>query len=163
MIHSLLNRIALSSHASRTITYALASHLAYVLFFAAVILIYAQDSIKFPHALLASLCSAVMSRVIVEIIYAFYRRPRPSVHNDIAPLFINSNPSFPSGHAAFFGALAMALALMGTPLALWFAVGTTVMCVARVVAGVHFFSDILGGCMLGVGTTLILFLLLGIY
>ncbi len=93
----------------------------------------------------------------------FYKRPRPSAKNGITPLFISMNPSFPSGHATFFGAISTALVLLGVPFAFGLSTATFVMCIARVAAGVHFFSDILGGYLIGVGTVLVAFAFLGVY
>ncbi len=163
MIHRTLNNLAISSGTARVITFALSSQLAYVLVAWAAISLYLHESQQYIILIGVSFGAAVIARLIVEGIYVFYKRPRPSSTDGITPLFTNTNPSFPSGHATFFGALATSLLLLQTPLALGFGTATCVLCVARVAAGVHFFSDIVGGLAVGVGTTLILFFSIGLY
>ncbi len=163
MIHKALNKLALSSTLTRRVTYALSSQLAYVLTLWAAISLYKHNSQEFMYLAFLSFGGAGIARLIVEGIYICYKRPRPSVEKGITPLFINTNPSFPSGHATFFGALSSALVLLDIPTAFGLSIATFVMCVARVAAGVHFFSDILGGTLIGVGTVLMAFAFLGVY
>jgi undecaprenyl-diphosphatase len=123
----------------------------------------AELEIRFVAITVYSYGAAILARSIVEGIYIFYKRPRPSSADHIEPLIINTNPSFPSGHAAFFGALAFALVSVQAPFALEFSIATIIMCIARVAAGVHFLSDIAVGWLLGMGTTVLVFSMIGIY
>lgn len=80
-------------------------------------------------------------------------RPRPeTVVPGIAPL-INHTPdnSFPSGHAAFAAATTMAVALLFERRWLTILVGFIGidMCILRVMAGIHYPSDILAGWIIG--------------
>ncbi len=161
-LHTRLNQLALSSSLTRAITYALASTLAYALVAFGVLSLYiGVPKTEFITSVFAAFAAATLSRILVEAIYYVYKRPRPSKSDNIEPLFVSANPSFPSGHAAFFSAIATALILLDTPFALSIFVATAVLCIARVLAGIHFLSDILAGYALGVGTTLILLSLLG--
>lgn len=57
--------------------------------------------------------------------------------------------SFPSGHASFFGALAVGLYFYHKKLAYLYGAGAFVIGVSRVVSGVHWPLDILAGYLLG--------------
>lgn len=74
----------------------------------------------------------------------------------VKSLITESGPAFPSGHATFFMALASSLWFYHKRLAVFFGISAVIVGVARVMAGVHWPADILGGLFLGyvVGTTL---------
>ncbi len=57
--------------------------------------------------------------------------------------------SFPSGHATFFGALAVAVFFYHRTLGMLYIVGALLIGLARVVAGIHFPVDILAGYIIG--------------
>lgn len=102
--------------------------------------------------------------VLAEIIRFFYYHPRPfEVMDGVYRLiFHEATASFPSGHAVFFFALATAVYLSQLPqgpslrekgrsfLTLFFFLGAILMGMARVIAGVHWPYDILGGAILGI-------------
>lgn len=96
--------------------------------------------------------SAFIARfVVAELIRLFYHHLRPFVALHFIPLLGHETSySFPSGHTIFFFSVATALLFVNKRLAyatylLGFVVG-----IARVVAGVHYPSDIVGGIVLGV-------------
>jgi undecaprenyl-diphosphatase len=94
--------------------------------------------------------SAALSRgVLTPLIRFFYYHPRPFDIYQVRQLIPESGASFPSGHAMFFFALAAALYFYNKKWGVWFFLATALMCTARVMAGVHFPSDILGGMVLG--------------
>ncbi len=105
---------------------------------------------------LSGLVSVVLSRgVITELIRLVYHRARPFVALPSVTKLIDAGrdgfvDSFPSGHAAFFFALATAVFLNDKKLGVWFFAGAVVMGIARVFVGVHWPSDILGGALIGV-------------
>ncbi|MSU44914.1 phosphatase PAP2 family protein [Candidatus Nomurabacteria bacterium] len=72
----------------------------------------------------------------------------------IIPLF---NPtqeySFPSTHAAIFSALAIAVYFRDKKIGIIFLISALLIGLARIIAGVHFPIDILGGFILGSGVT----------
>lgn len=95
--------------------------------------------------------AALISRGAVEAIRLFIHRPRPFVADtSIVPLISETSFSFPSGHAAFFFALATTVYLHDKRLGVWFFLAAAAIGAARVLAGVHYPTDILGGAVLGV-------------
>ncbi len=109
--------------------------------------------------------SVFLSRVVItEIIRYFYYVPRPFVNNDIVPLISHApTASFPSGHAAFFFALATAITLghlvskrtLSVPII--FFLGAILIGISRVMAGLHWPYDILGGAVIGILSAIALF------
>ena len=98
-----------------------------------------------------ALSGAIFSRfVVAEAIRFFIDRTRPFAELGITPLF-GHDPShaFPSGHAAFFFGLVPAIFAL-SPKAGWASVIVfSVMGISRVVAGVHWPSDIVAGALIG--------------
>ncbi|MSU56498.1 MAG: phosphatase PAP2 family protein [Candidatus Taylorbacteria bacterium] len=81
----------------------------------------------------------------------FVHRPRPFVADpNIHALISETSYSFPSGHAAFFFALSTTVYLYNKRWGVWFFVASAVIGLARVMAGVHYLTDIAGGAVLGV-------------
>lgn len=95
--------------------------------------------------------------LIAETIRFFYNRPRPFVAlTDVVTLIAKhpAEPSFPSGHATLFFAFVAAYYLLGHHRG-WGHVlfaATALMGIARVIAGVHYPSDILVGAAIGIGS-----------
>lgn len=126
-----------------------AQYLPYVLFAVFLILFFKNPRKDF---LLVPLASALISRyVFTELIRFFYYRPRPFAVQNISAL-VESIPSssFPSGHAAFFFALSAGVYSFNKKAGLWFFAASIVIGLSRVLAGVHYFSDILGGLAVGI-------------
>lgn len=97
--------------------------------------------------------SALVARLgITEIIRFLYHRPRPFATLQVHQLLSDSAWSFPSGHATFFFALATGVYLhnkkWGTVLFLAAIFITT----SRVIAGIHYPSDILAGMLIGIAS-----------
>lgn len=75
---------------------------------------------------------------------------RPSIMlPNVSSLFTGTGYAFPSGHAAFFTALAFALFFSHKKIGYAFMFFTLLIGLARIIAGVHFPIDILGGFILG--------------
>jgi len=94
--------------------------------------------------------SIIVSRyAITEIIRFFYHRLRPFAAYQVNQLVSDSNWSFPSGHAAFFFAMAAAIYLYNKKWGVGFFIAAILISASRVIAGVHYPSDILGGMIIG--------------
>ncbi len=92
----------------------------------------------------------ILSRgIIATAIHFFYHEPRPFLFYGFAPLFGESGSSFPSGHAAWFFALALAVWFANRKWGWWFIALAVLMGFARVYAGVHWPMDIVGGAVIG--------------
>lgn len=95
-------------------------------------------------------CFLALSTIIargffVPIIRFFYHRPRPFVALEVASLLTPNSYAFPSGHAAFYFALALAIFSFQRRWGICFLVLALFVGVARVAAGAHWPSDIVGG------------------
>ncbi len=105
--------------------------------------------------------SLVLTRgIFTPLIRFFYPKERPFEVFGFQPLIAHSpGSSFPSGHAAFFFALAFAAFLLYRFLsknrrdlrwAWWFLVLAALNSLGRIYVGIHWFSDILGGVLTAV-------------
>ncbi|MEX0877540.1 MAG: phosphatase PAP2 family protein [Candidatus Spechtbacterales bacterium] len=103
--------------------------------------------------------AAVLSRfIITEIIRNFYNRPRPFDVSEVNLLFQHEGyGSFPSGHSTFFFAIATAVYLYNKKWGIVFFAATFLMTLSRVIAGIHWPSDILGGMAIGVISAYLMF------
>ena len=107
------------------------------------------------RGVVVSIASALIARLgFVSLIRYFFHSPRPFMALDFQPLIPESGYSFPSGHAAFFFALAMGVYLYNPKIGRLFFIAAAIMGVARVFAGVHWPADILGGIGLGILTAI---------
>lgn len=121
-----------------------------------------KDKIEKIKIFIFALVSVFLARVVItEIIRYFYYSPRPFVVlNNLNQLISHeSTGSFPSGHAAFFFALATTI-MLATKWRTWGAVfflGAILIGIARVIAGIHWPYDILGGAIIGIFSAVILY------
>ena len=125
-----------------------AKYLGYVLLSVFLILFFKNRNRNF---LLIPLISALVSRfVFTEIIRFFYFRPRPFMEQAFSSLIDHApTASFPSGHAAFYFALSAGVYFYNKKAGLWFFIASFIIGFSRVLAGLHYSSDILGGLVLG--------------
>ncbi|MEK7079995.1 MAG: phosphatase PAP2 family protein [Patescibacteria group bacterium] len=101
--------------------------------------------------LLSAGFATLLSRgILTNVIRDLVPRDRPFLALDVPSIFIINEPSFPSGHAAFFFAFSAIVFAYNKRLGIIFFVLSTLVCVARVIAGVHYPSDILIGALVGV-------------
>jgi len=147
-----LNAVANSSPLAGSVTVFFASWLPYLIVggFAAYLL-YTKHMLRltalFPffHALAA----ALIARGAVSVVRIFVPRDRPFLSLPIDPLFIKHASSFPSGHAAFFFAFSVIVYRYNPRLGIASFVLSTLVCIARIAAGVHYPSDIIVGAGIG--------------
>ncbi len=108
-----------------------------------------QERIK---GVILAIAAPSVARLIVEAIRFFYHRVRPLNMLPIKHLLVETSWSFPSAHATWFFALSTVVYYHNKKLGVVFFILSTLMGLARVAAGVHYPSDILGGAILGVFT-----------
>ena len=137
-----------------------ASYLQYVLIATFLVLLYrsAYPRKEKMHIFWVTIISIVISRyIITSLIRFFYHRPRPFIIYPLYPLVTDYAWSFPSGHSAFFFAMAATLFLYNKKWGVWFFVAALFMNISRVIAGVHYPSDIIGGMIIGIITACCIF------
>ncbi len=130
----------------------LASYLPYLLVVAFALLLYLSSYSVREKLYIGgvALISALVARFgATEIIRFFYHRPRPFMAYDLHTLFTDYSWSFPSGHATFFFAMSVAIYLYDKKWGVGFFIATLAVTISRVVVGVHYPSDILGGMLVG--------------
>lgn len=115
-------------------------------------LIFGKDKKRELKMIILSTISVVLSRLIItEIIRYFYFVSRPFINNVVYQLlFHETSGSFPSGHAAFFFALAMAVYFFHKKWGIVFFTGAILIGISRIIAGIHWPIDILGGAIIGI-------------
>jgi undecaprenyl-diphosphatase len=127
------------------------SYLAYVL----AVLLAAFALWHFRAALVAVVAAGIARLMVKPIVVLFVHRARPyianpSIRNIIGPQTGEEYQSFPSGHALFFFALATVVYRHDKRWGWVFFAGATLMGIARVLGGIHWPTDILGGAALGI-------------
>lgn len=75
------------------------------------------------------------------------------MEQNFVPLIPHANSaSFPSGHATFFFAIGTVLYMYNKKAGVVFLAGSALIGVARILAGLHWTSDIVGGALIGVAS-----------
>lgn len=84
------------------------------------------------------------------ILKSLIHSPRPfAALSGVQTLFPETGYAFPSGHATFFAALAVSIFFLNKKAGYVFMFFALLIGLARIIAGVHFPIDILGGFVLG--------------
>jgi len=135
----------------------LGEYLAHILG-AAFLVFWWENRKRFPRFLIESVGAVLLSRgIITESIRFFWDKPRPFVQENFTPLIEHTaSPSFPSGHAAFFFALGGILYAYNKPAGIAFLLTSGVLSASRVLAGVHWTSDVLAGGIIGLASAFII-------
>jgi undecaprenyl-diphosphatase len=94
--------------------------------------------------------TAFLATLISEILKFLFHTGRPFVVlKGVTSLFAETSYAFPSGHATFFSALAFSIFFLHKKAGSVFIFFAVVIGLSRIIAGVHFPVDILGGFVLG--------------
>ena len=94
--------------------------------------------------------SGVLAWSIATVLKMMFHTSRPYIaFENVVPLLDKTDFSFPSGHATFFMALGVAIFLSHKKAGYYFIFFALIIGLARIIAGVHFPIDILGGFILG--------------
>jgi len=125
----------------------LAKYLAYILVAAALVFIFKQKGAKTRMSAFIRLAlSALIARgIIAELAYFAYFRIRPFTTFGFTPLVSAAGSSFPSGHVVLLFSLGLAIWTIDRRFGSWFLALSFVNGLARIFAGVHYPTDILGG------------------
>jgi undecaprenyl-diphosphatase len=94
--------------------------------------------------------AGILAWLVDTLLKFLIHTPRPfDVFPQVHPLFAESWYSFPSGHATFFMALAFSLFFSHKKAGYVFMFFALIIGIARIISGVHFPVDILGGFVIG--------------
>lgn len=106
----------------------------------------------------SAILAVILARgLITEIIRFFYYQPRPFLVLKIQPLINHDlTSSFPSGHAAAFFALALAIFYFNQKWGWRSLVLALVISLARVFVGIHWPVDVLAGALIGLGSAFLI-------
>lgn len=127
-----------------------ASYLPYLMVIAFLYLIYKKEGIREKIYLFGfTVLALLLSRgIITETIRYFFPRVRPFIALNLTPMLIDRSASFPSGHSTFFFALAFCTFLISKKWGWILTIATIITTISRVIAGVHWPSDIVGGAVI---------------
>ena len=158
-----LNNLAGKSKIFDVFIVFLASYLQY--FLIAVFFLFLYFSIYPKRKKLCIFLTVTISVIVArlgatEIIRFFYHRSRPFVVHQVNQLISINKWSFPSGHSAFFFAMAVAVCFYNKKWGIGFFIAALIMNISRIIVGVHYPSDILGGMIVGIITAYVVFFLI---
>jgi len=147
-----LNNLAVSSSSVSGAAVFLANDFGYLLIvLLGYFLVTHGDKKRATRELFTVICAALAALVVAHAIKYFFYTPRPfAALPDVNLIFPHeADGAFPSGHATFFSALAVAMWFYHKRLAYFFGLGAILIGLSRIISGVHFPVDILGGFVLG--------------
>lgn len=125
----------------------------YALIISVALLVYLfehKDKLKGVSDLIVVIITAGTAWTAATYLKLFFHTLRPfEVFPSVVTLVSQNGFAFPSGHAAFFMAIATSLWFYHKRLAIFFGISAILIGISRVIAGIHFPIDILGGLALG--------------
>ena len=100
--------------------------------------------------ILSAFFAGALAWILAYLLKFLFHMPRPfDLFSQVQSLIPESGYAFPSGHATFFFALALSIFFYHKKAGYVFMLFAFLIGLARIVAGVHFPVDILGGFVLG--------------
>lgn len=123
----------------------------YLIFFSALTIPYLWWR-REKHSLIRIAVTVILAYALSEILKALFYVPRPFIAGGFEPLFPHEpDGSFPSSHVSALAALAGAIFFQERALGIVLVVMAGIMGIGRVLTGVHYPLDIVGGMVLGLG------------
>lgn len=119
---------------------------------------YAQYRRRNWEMIFVAFAAAVLARFgVTQLIRFFYNRPRPFEVLPTLRLLVrhDGGGSFPSGHATFFFAIAAVVSRYYPKTGILFYAAVILLSISRVVVGIHWPSDIVGGAAAGIAVGLL--------
>ncbi len=140
------------------LTIFLGKYLGYLLV-AGLLVFFWKNRKQYPRLIWETIAAAILSRgFVTETIRFFWHRTRPFVEQNFVPLIPHADSaSFPSGHATFFFAIGTVLYLHNKKAGTIFLLGSALIGIARVLAGVHWPSDVVAGVVIGITSGLFVY------
>jgi len=146
----LINGLALQGLWLDTLGIFFAKYLEFVLL-ACLLLFLIVDWRRYWTMVIEAAAAAVLARlVIVNFIRLILPRLRPFVENNVNLLLSSGESSFPSGHAAFYFAIATVVFIYNKKAGILFFVAAFLISIARIFVGIHWPTDILAGVAVGI-------------
>lgn len=112
--------------------------------------VHATHRERFRTLVLATASVVCTHAIITPFIYIFWQRLRPFAALGVLHLFVVETFSFPSGHTMLSFAAATILYFYNRRIALILYVLGALIGIARIIAGVHYPLDIIGGAVIGI-------------
>lgn len=153
-VFQVFNSLAGKTAGWDTVFVALAEYTMFVLILGLALYLFVQKRQRVAaQVALQALAAAFIGRaLIVPLIRAFFFRARPFVEGAVTQL-VQHDPAesaFPSGHATVMFALAFSLLFSKNPrFGIIYLISATVSSFSRIIVGVHFPLDIVGGMLVG--------------
>lgn len=132
--------------------YSFAVYLAYLMAIAIAAYLFLHQTVETVKTLLLALLAFVLARIVIaQSIYILFNRDRPFFTYKVNSILLFANkPSFPSGHATSMFAIATVFFMYDWRFGLLLYAIALLTVVSRVIAGVHFPSDIIAGALIGI-------------
>lgn len=146
-----MNPEVLSSQSAPFVTF-LASFLIWFMFAGFLILWVIDGRIK-KEQVLHALFAAVLAWAVTMMLKSLIPQARPFSYNGFPALTItipSANSSFPSAHSAVAFAMTASIWLHSRKIGFWFIVAAAFVGLGRIASNVHFYTDVVGGAMLGI-------------
>lgn len=148
-----LNNIAGKSTIIDSVIVFFAYYLAFILVGIMVLYILFNDHSfkeKIVTGVLILLAGLIARWGVTEPIRWLWNRPRPFLSHQVHQLLTENSYSFPSGHSTLFFAFSTIIYFHYKRLGIFFYIATICMTIARIMAGVHYPSDIVAGAVVGI-------------